>query len=108
MVGGSSSVSPVMEKLIEAYGEVNPNASIELQTSDSTNGVNLTLDGTYDIGMASRALKDSETGAGAVGIQLAMDGIAVVVNNENPVTDISMDTLRAIYTGEITDWADVQ
>ena len=108
VVGGSSSVSPVMEKLIEAYGEVNPNASIELQTSDSTNGVNLTLDGTYDIGMASRALKDSETGAGAVGIQLAMDGIAVVVNTENPIADISMDTLRAIYTGEITDWADVQ
>lgn len=108
VVGGSSSVSPVMEKLIEAYAEVNPNATVELQTSDSTNGVNFALDGTYTIGMASRELKDSEVEAGAVATVLAMDGIAVVVNNANPITNITMDNLRAVYTGELTTWADVQ
>ena len=108
VVGGSSSVSPVMEKLIEAYAEVNPNATVELQTSDSTNGVNFALDGTYTIGMASRELKDSEVEAGAVATVLGMDGIAVVVNNANPITNITMDNLRAVYTGELTTWADVQ
>ena len=108
-VGGSSSVSPVMEKLIETYmADVNPNASIDLQTTDSTNGVTGALDGTYNIGMASRAISDDEASQGAVSTQLAMDGIAVIVNTENTVSNISMDSLRGIYTGEVTDWADVQ
>ena len=108
-VGGSSSVSPVMEKLIETYmADVNPNASIDLQTTDSTNGVTGALDGTYNIGMASRAISDDEASQGAVSTQLAMDGIAVIVNTENAVSNISMDSLRGIYTGEVTDWADVQ
>ena len=108
-VGGSSSVSPVMEKLIETYmADVNPNASIDLQTTDSTNGVTGALDGTYQVGMASRAISDDEASQGAVSTQLAMDGIAVIVNTENTVSNISMDSLRGIYTGEVTDWADVQ
>lgn len=107
-VGGSSSVSPLMEKLIEAYAEVNPNATIELLTTDSTTGVTGALDGTYTIGMASRELKDTETAEGATATVLAMDGIAVVVNPANTTADLSVDQIKSIYTGETTVWADVQ
>lgn len=107
-VGGSSSVSPLMEKLIEAYKAVNPNASVELLTTDSTTGVSGALDGTYTVGMASRELKDEETAAGAVSTVLAMDGIAVVVNNANPTADLSVEQIMGIYTGEITVWDEVQ
>ena len=107
-VGGSSSVSPLMEKLIEAYAEVNPNATIELLTTDSTTGVTGALDGTYTIGMASRELKDTETAEGATATVLAMDGIAVVVNPANTTADLSVDQIKSIYTGEATVWADVQ
>lgn len=107
-VGGSSSVTPLMEKLIEAYQAVNPNATIELLTTDSTTGVTGALDGTYTIGMASRELKDEETSQGAQAIVLAMDGIAVVVNPANPTADLSVDQIKSIYTGETTVWADVQ
>ncbi len=88
VVGGSSSVSPVMEKLIEAYKAVNANVEIELQTSDSTTGMTGAADGTLDIGMASRELKDSETEEGLTATKIAMDGIAVIVNQENPVEDL--------------------
>ena len=107
-VGGSSSVSPLMEKLIEAYGEVNPNATIELLTTDSTTGVTGALDGTYTIGMASRELKDTETAEGATATVLAMDGIAVVVNPANTTANLTVDQIKSIYTGETTVWADVQ
>lgn len=107
-VGGSSSVSPLMEKLIEAYKTVNPNANIELLTTDSTTGVTGALDGTYTVGMASRALKDTETSEGAQSTVLAMDGIAVVVNPANTTADLSVDQIKSIYTGETTTWADVQ
>lgn len=107
-VGGSSSVSPLMEKLIEAYKTVNPNAELELLTSDSTTGVSGALDGSYTIGMASRDLKDSETEGGAVATVLALDGIAVVVNPANPVEDLTVDQIKGIYTGELTVWSDVQ
>ena len=107
VVAGSSSVSPVMEKLIEAYQAVNPNAKIELQTSDSTTGVNSAIDGTCDIGMASRELKDSETGAGAVSTAICMDGIAVIVNNNNSVTGLTKDQIKGIYVGEVTEWSEV-
>ncbi len=106
VIGGSSSVSPLMEKLVEAYKEVNPNAELELQTTDSTTGVSSTQDGTYDIGMASRDLKDTETGVTSQAI--ATDGIAVIVNNNNPLSDITVDMIKQIYTGEVTSWADVQ
>ncbi len=106
VVGGSSSVSPLMEKLVEAYKEVNPNAELELQTTDSTTGVSSTQDGTYDIGMASRDLKDTETGVSSQVI--ATDGIAVIVNNSNPLDDITVDMIKQIYTGDVTSWADVK
>lgn len=93
VVGGSSSVSPLMEKLIEAYAEVNPNASIELQTSDSTTGMTNAIEGSYDIGMASRELKDEEA-AELEGTVIATDGIAVIVNQNNPTDDLTSDRLR--------------
>lgn len=105
-VAGSSSVSPVMEKLIEAYKQVNTKADIELQTSDSSAGMQSALEGTCDIGMASRELKDTETDVTATTI--AQDGIAVIVNNENPVENLTSDQVKAIFTGETTSWADVQ
>lgn len=105
-VGGSSSVSPVMEKLIEAYKAVNPNAQIDLQTSDSTSGMTGAMDGTFAIGMASRELKDEEK-AELTPTSIALDGIAVVVNPANTVTNLTMDQIKSIYTGETTDWADV-
>ena len=107
-VGGSTSVSPLMEKLIEAYKTVNPNAELELLTSDSTTGVSGALDGSYTIGMASRELKDSETEGGAVSTVLALDGIAVVVNPANTVEDLTVDQIKGIYTGELTVWSDLQ
>ena len=103
-VGGSSSVSPLMEKLIEAYGEVNPNATIELMTTDSTTGVTGALDGTYTIGMASRELSEDEQGQGATATVLALDGIAVVVNPANPVSDMTTEQICSIYLGETTTW----
>ncbi len=107
-VGGSSSVSPLIEKLIEAYKAVNANASIELLTTDSTVGVSGALDGTYTIGMASRELKDSEVEAGAVGTVLAMDGIAVIVNPANPIEDLTTEQIKSIYVGETTTWDAIQ
>ncbi len=104
VVAGSSSVTPVMEKLKEAYAAVNSGAEIEIQESDSTTGMTAAMDGTCDIGMASRELKDSETEGGLTATVIAMDGIAVVVNNDNPTTDLSKDTVKGIYTGEITSW----
>ena len=108
VVAGSSSVTPVMEKLKEAYAEVNPNAEIEIQQSDSTTGMTSAIEGVCDIGMASRDLKDSEIEKGLTGTTIAMDGIAVIVNNDSPVEELSSDSVKGIYTGEITDWADVQ
>ena len=105
-VGGSSSVSPVMEQLIEAYKAVNPNAQIDLQTSDSTSGMTGAMDGTFAIGMASRELKDEEA-AELTGTAIALDGIAVIVNTANTVDNLTMDQIRSIYVGETTDWADV-
>ncbi len=107
VIGGSSSVSPVVEKLIEAYNKVNPNAEIELQTTDSTTGVISTMDGSYDIGMASRELKDSEIAEGAHGIVMATDGIAVIVNLDSPVDELSSEQVKGIYTGEILAWDEV-
>lgn len=107
VVGGSSSVSPVMEKLIEAYQAVNPNAEIELQTTDSTTGMTSVIDGNYDIGMASRELKDTELSEGLNGQVIATDGIAVVVNNNSTVEELSSDQVKAIYTGEARTWDEV-
>lgn len=108
VVAGSSSVTPVMEKLKEAYNAVCQNVEIEVQQSDSTTGVTSTIDGICDIGMASRDLKDSEKEAGVTSQTIAMDGIAVIVNNSNPTEELSSETVSKIYTGDITTWADAQ
>ena len=108
VVAGSSSVSPVMEKLIEAYKGVNPNAKIELQTSDSTTGVTNAINGTCDIGMVSRGLKDSEKAKGVQEITIAIDGIAVIVNKLNPVADMTKTQVEQIFTGNITKWSAVK
>ena len=108
VVGGSSSVSPVMEKLIEAYAAVNPSVEIELQASDSTTGMTGAADGTLDIGMASRELKDTEVEAGLTGTKIAMDGIAVIVNKENPVENLSSETVKGIFTGELLSWNEAE
>lgn len=107
VVGGSSSVTPVMEKLSEAYKAVNPNADIEVQQTDSTTGVTSTNEGMYDIGMASRDLKEDEAALGLTATVIATDGIAVIVNNESPVTDLTSEQIKAIYTGEVTDWSEL-
>ena len=107
VVAGSSSVTPVMEKLREAYLALNPNAEIEVQQSDSTAGMTAAIDGVCDIGMASRELKDSELEAGLTSTVIARDGIAVIVSNDNPATGLTADQVRAIYMGEVTDWDEV-
>ena len=107
VIAGSSSVTPVMEKLTEAYMTINPNVEIELQQSDSSSGMTSTRDGVCDIGMASRALKDSEIEAGLTPMTIAMDGIAVIVSNDNPVDGLTSEQVRNIYMGEITDWSEV-
>ena len=101
VVAGSSSVSPVMEKLKEAYQAVNSDVEVEIQTSDSTTGMQNAIDGVCDIGMASRELKDSEKEAGLTPTVIAMDGIAVVVNNDNPTDELRSDQVKSIFTGDV-------
>lgn len=108
VVAGSSSVTPVMEKLKEAYAALNPKINIEVQQNDSTTGMTSAIEGVCDIGMASRELKDSELEQGLKPTIIAMDGIAVIVNNDSPVTELSSENVKAIFTGEVTDWEDVQ
>ena len=105
-VAGSSSVSPVMEKLAEAYQKVNTNAKVEIQTSDSSAGMQSAMGGTCDIGMASRDLKDEEKSA-LKAETIAKDGIAVIVNNANTCDDLTLDQVKSIYTGETTVWSDI-
>ena len=107
-VGGSSSVTPVMEKLKEAYVKLNPDVTVDVQQQDSTTGMTGTIDGVYDIGMASRELKDSEKEAGLVPLVIAMDGIAVIVNKDNVAESITSEQILKIYTGEITLWSEVK
>jgi phosphate transport system substrate-binding protein len=106
VVGGSSSVTPVMEKLKEAYLKVNPNADIEIQISDSTTGMLGTIEGTLDIGMASRELKESELESLTATV-IALDGLAVIVNKENPIDNITSEEVRRIFTGEIVSWDEI-
>lgn len=106
-VAGSSSVTPVMEKLAEAYKALNSDVTVEVQQSDSTTGVTSSIEGVCDIGMASRELKDEETAKGAQGQVIAMDGIAVVVNNDNPVDDLTSEQVKDIYVGDTTDWSEL-
>lgn len=108
VVGGSSSVTPVMEKLKEAYSKLNKDVKIEVQQSDSTTGVTNAIEGTCDIGMASRELADSEAKKGVKATVIAQDGIAVIVNKDSDVDELTSDQVKAIYTGETTKWADIK
>lgn len=107
VVAGSSSVTPVMEKLAESYKALNPDASVEVQQSDSTTGVNMAVEGTCDIGMASRDLKDSEKSSGVTATTIARDGIAIIVSPQSAASNLSKDQVKAIFSGESTDWADI-
>ena len=105
VIAGSSSVTPVMEKLAEAYKALNPDVAIEVNQSDSTTGVNMATEGTCDIGMVSRELKDSESGVKATVI--AHYGIEVIVNPDASIDELTSDQVKGIYTGELTTWEDV-
>ena len=106
-VHGSTSVAPVMGKIKEAYEELNSGVTIEIQSSGSSAGMTDAIDRTCDIGMASREVKDSEKEAGLTPVVMAMDGIAVIVNNDNPVENLTSEQIMNIFTGEITKWSDV-
>lgn len=107
-ISGSSSVYPVMEKLTEAYSVINPNVEIELQQSDSSTGMSDAINGTSDIGMASRDLKDSEIESGLVSIAIATDGIAVIVSPNSSVNELTSEQVRQIFTGEVTAWSGIK
>lgn len=104
VIAGSSSVTPVMEKLSEAYQALNKDVTIEVQQSDSTTGVNSTAEGICDIGMVSRELKDEEGELGLTAQVIARDGIAVIVNKDNDLEDLTTEQVKAIFTGETTEW----
>lgn len=106
-LNGSTSVSPLMEKLAEAYRAINPDVTIDIQQTGSGAGITATIDGTCEIGMSSRALKDEELSEGVTEEQIAMDGIAVIVNNDNGIEDLTSEQIRQIFVGEITNWADL-
>ena len=106
-VAGSSSVTPVMEKLAEAYKTLNPNVTIEVNQSDSTTGVTSAIEGACDLGMASRELKDSETSQGVTAKVIATDGIAVIVNKDNKIDELTSEQVKNIFTGEVTKWSEI-
>lgn len=106
VVSGSSSVTPVMEKLAEAYQKANTNVTVDVQQSDSSTGIKYAINGTSDIGMASRDISDDELSQGIKSVTIAQDAIAVIVNKDNAVDDITMDEIKAIYTGSKTTWSD--
>ena len=107
-IGGSSSVTPVMEKLKEAYVKVNPDVTIDVQQNDSSSGMKGAIDGIYDIGMASRDVKDSEKEAGLNSIKIVLDGIAVIVNKDNALDSITSEQIKNIYTGSLTKWSEIK
>ena len=107
-IGGSSSVTPVMEKLKEAYVKLNPDVTVDVQQNDSSSGMKGAIDGIYDIGMASRDVKDSEKEAGLNSIKIALDGIAVIVNKDNALDSITSEQIKNIYTGSLTKWSEIK
>lgn len=108
VIAGSSSVTPVMQKLQEAYGKINGNVEIEVQESDSTTGINATIEGTCEIGMASRELKEEEKSQGLVSTAIAMDGIVVIVHKDNQVSQLTLTQVKEIFNGTVTKWTNVK
>lgn len=106
-LNGSTSVSPLMEKLAEAYKAINPDVTIDIQQTGSGAGITATADGTCEIGMSSRALKDEELAQGITEEQIALDGIAVIVNKDNGLTGLTSEQIRQIFVGDITNWAEL-
>ena len=106
-LNGSTSVSPLMEKLAEAYRAINPDVTVDIQQTGSGAGITATADGTCEIGMSSRALKDEELAQGITEEQIALDGIAVIVNKENSIDNLTSEQIRQIFVGEITNWAEL-
>lgn len=106
-LNGSTSVGPVMEKLAEAYKGLNPDVSIDIQQTGSGAGITAATEGTCDIGMSSRELKQEELDAGLTEMKIADDGIAVIVNLENPIENITSEEIMKIYTGEINNWSEL-
>lgn len=104
---GSTSMEKVIGALGEAFMNNNSGASFTYNPTGSGSGIKAVLEGRCDIGLSSRALKDEEKAEGLVETVLAYDGIAMVVNPENPVSDLSLEQIAAIYTGEITNWKEV-
>lgn len=105
---GSTSVEPVIEAMSEAYRELNPDVSIDITAPGSGAGVTAAIDGTADIGMASRELSDEEQDQVTETAAIAVDGIAVIVHNDNPLEDLSLEDIAGIYLGDLTSWNGVQ
>ena len=108
VVAGSTSVAPVMEVLADEYKKLNSGVTIEIQQTGSSAGMTSTIEGACDIGMASREVKDSEIQQGLVPTVIAMDGIAVIVNNDSEIDNLTSEQIKQIYTGKITDWSEIQ
>lgn len=106
-VAGSTSVGPVMERIADAYMDINPDITVEIQQTGSGAGITSTIEDACDIGMSSRELKQEEIDKGLTATQIALDGIAVIVNNENTVDDLTSEQIKSIYIGETTDWNDI-
>ena len=104
---GSTSMEQVMKTLAEQFGLDNKGVTVNVEGGGSGAGVEAALNGTADLGLASRALKDEEKSQGLVETELALDGIAIIVNPENTVTDLTVEQIAQIYTGEITNWSEV-
>ena len=104
---GSTSMEDVIGSLAEQFMLDNPGVTVSYDPTGSGTGIEAASQGTADIGLSSRALKDEETASGLVGTTVALDGIAIIVNAENPVTDLTVEQIASIFTGEVTDWADL-
>lgn len=106
-LAGSTSVAPLMDVIKDEYVKLNPDVTIEIQESGSSAGIQSAMEGATEIGMSSRELKEDEAKE-LTSKQIAMDGIAVIVNQENTIDNLTSDQIKSIYTGDVTDWADVK
>jgi phosphate transport system substrate-binding protein len=108
VVGGSSSVAPLMERFREAYMAINSNATVEIQQNSSSAGIRALQEGICDIAMSSREFRPAEIETGIAPMTIALDGIAVIVNTENSINNLTLEEVRGIFLGEITSWGNVK